>query len=404
VDECAEVEVVTGSKAERNLLGAVMADSRQYRLVRDLVTGLDFENPNMGDVFKGVGEMLAQGLPVDPITVMGQWAVWGIRGVDSSEVFEWSNADVYTNAAREYAQVVRDASVRRGIRQIVGALSDGANNAGVAPLDVAAAAVTSLDLLREGAASGELVAKPLHEILAGSDTYDWVVPGLMERRDRLILTGAEGAGKTTFVRQMAVLASAGIHPTSFERIEPVKVLVIDAENTERQWRRAVRWTSNRAAEIGAQDPRQTMHVAAGRRIDITRGSHLGEIHRLVDIHKPDMLFIGPLYKLVPRAINNDDDAAPLIVALDGLRERDLALVMEAHAGKAAGSDGERNLAPRGSSALMGWPEFGMGLRHTDDPKVVDVIKWRGDRDERDWPERMYKGGDWPWTPTARPQE
>jgi len=390
---------MTGSKAERNLLGAIMADSRQHRLVRDLVTSLDFENPNMGDVFKGIGDMLAKGQPVDAITVMNQWSTWGIRGVDSSEVFEWSSADVYTNAAVEYAHAVRDASVRRGLRLIVGSLVDGANNTGAPPLDVAAGAMTALEQLRAGAATGDMLAKPLSEILAGSDSYDWVIPGLLERRDRLILTGAEGAGKTTFVRQMAVLAAAGIHPTTFEKIKPVRVLVIDAENTERQWRRAVRYTSGRAAEMGTQDPRQTMHVAAGNRIDITRGSHLGEIHRLVDIHKPELLFIGPLYKLVPHAINNDDDAAPLIVALDGLRERDLALVMEAHAGKAAGSDGERNLAPRGSSALMGWPEFGMGLRHSpEDPNLVDVVRWRGDRDERDWPRRMYKGGDWPWTP------
>ena len=393
-------EPVTGSKAERNLLGAVIADSRQFRSVRELVTGADFENPNMGDVFKGVGEMVALGQPVDTITVMAQWPAWGIRGVDSTEVFEWASADVYTNAAVEYAHAVRDASVRRGLRMIVGTLMEGVSDTGVAPLDVAAAAVTSIESLRAGATSGELVAKQLAEILAGSDSYDWVIPGLLERRDRLILTGAEGAGKTTFVRQMAVLAAAGIHPTTFKPMDPVRVLVIDAENTERQWRRAVRWTSSRAAEIGAADPRQTLHVAAGRRIDITRGSHLGEIHRLVDVHKPDMLFIGPLYKLVPKAINNDDDAAPLIVALDGLRERDLTLVMEAHAGKAAGTDGERNLAPRGSAALMGWPEFGMGLRHTEDANLVDVVKWRGDRDERDWPKRMYKGGDWPWTPTS----
>jgi replicative DNA helicase len=390
---------VTGSKAERNLLGAIILDPNQYRLIRELVTGLDFDNPNMGAVFSGIGDMIAKGQPVDAITVMNQWPVWGIRGVNSTEVFEWADADVYTKAAREYAHSVRDAAVRRGLQSIVSLVMNGVTDSGSSPLDIASMALTQLEALQAGASSGELVAKPLSEILAGSDTYDWIIPDLLERQDRLILTGAEGAGKTTWVRQMAVLASAGIHPTTFQPIKPVRVLVIDAENTERQWRRAVRWTAARAAEIGATDPATTMHIQAGKRIDITRGSHLGEIHRLVDIHKPDVLFIGPLYKLVPRAITNDDDAAPLIVALDSLRERGLALIMEAHAGKASGADGERNLAPRGSAALMGWPEFGLGLRHTEDPQVVEVVRWRGDRDERSWPNRMYRGGDWPWTPT-----
>ena len=390
---------MTGSHAERNLIGAVILDPRQFRSVRDLVSGADFENPNMGDVFAGIGDMVARGLPVDHITVVNQWPAWGIRGIESNEVFEWTGAEVYTQAATEYAHAVRDSSVRRGLKAIMGMVLTGVSDSGTSPLDIAAIASTALEGLRAGSTSGELVAKPLAEILAGEDAYDWIIPGLLERQDRLVLTGAEGAGKTTWVRQMAVLAAAGIHPTTFAPIDPVNVLVVDAENTERQWRRAVRWMSTRAAEIGAADPRLSMHITAGKRIDVTRGSHLGEIHRLVDLHKPDVLFIGPLYKLVPKAITNDDDASPLIVALDSLRERGLALIMEAHAGKANGSDGERNLAPRGSAALMGWPEFGLGLRHNpDDPKLVDVVRWRGDRDERDWPTRMYKGGDWPWTP------
>ncbi|MBK0297059.1 hypothetical protein IAE22_34985, partial [Bacillus sp. S34] len=78
--------------------------------------------------------------------------------------------------------------------------------------------------------------------------------------------------------------------------------------------------------------------------------------------RPDVLFIGPLYRLIPRAINSDDDAAPLLAALDTLRDRGLAMVIEAHAGHAVGHGGERDLRPRGSAALLGWPEFGLGLR------------------------------------------
>jgi len=390
---------VTGSQAERNLLGALLLDNRQHRSVRELVTGDDFSDPRMGDVFAGIGGMVAMGQSVDAVMVLNQLPAWGVRGLDPAEIFNWPSAEVHVYAAAEYAHSVREASVRRGLREIVNRINDATADSGSAPMDIASKAMLELESLRAGATAGELQAKSLTEILAGEDTYDWVIPGLLERQDRLVLTGAEGAGKTTWVRQLAVLAAAGIHPTTFQPIEPVKVLVVDAENTERQWRRAVRWTSERAAQTGANDPRLTMHITAGKRIDITRGSHLSEIHRLVDLHKPDVLFIGPLYKLVPRAITNDDDAAPLIVGLDSLRERGLALVMEAHAGKATGNDGERNLQPRGSAALMGWPEFGLGLRHNpDDPALVDVVRWRGDRDERDWPKRMYRGGDWPWTP------
>ena len=75
--------------------------------------------------------------------------------------------------------------------------------------------------------------------------------------------------------------------------------------------------------------------------------------------------------------------------------------MEAHAGHAIGAGGERDLRPRGSSALLGWPEFGMGLRkHDEDDTLARLVRWRGDREARDWPEYLRRGIDWPWVPAT----
>lgn len=386
------------SLAEQKLLGALILDSSQYRFVEKIVASSDFTMYQMGQVFDGIGVMVSRGEHVDPITVSNKFKDWDVKGLPFTEVYTWANAEVYANAARDYAQSVKDDSVRRSLRLVAESIMSDANDSSSSPLDAASAAVNVLDDLRSSHATGEIQTKRLAEILDGDDSYDWLIPGLLERRDRLIVTGPEGFGKTTFIRQLSILAAAGINPITFNRIQPVKVLVVDAENTEMQWRRAVREMSGRAALLGLADPRQEVHISAGKRIDITKGSHLSEIHRLVDIHKPDMLMIGPLYKLVPRAINNDDDAAPLIVALDSLRDRGLSLIMEAHAGKASNLDGERDLRPRGSAALLGWPEFGFGLKPIQgDLDSVALSRWRGDRDQRDWPKKLRRGGVWPWT-------
>jgi hypothetical protein len=117
----------------------------------------------------------------------------------------------------------------------------------------------------------------------------------------------------------------------------------------------------------------------------------------VDQNKPDVLFIGPIYKMVPNGINNDDDAAPLITALDSLRDRGLVLVMEGHSPKGNGQQ-VRDLSPRGSAALMGWPEFGFGLYPEADGTAAGIQRWRGDRTRgTDWPKRLEKGGPFPWT-------
>lgn len=391
-----------GSIAERNLLGALILAPKMGRFITGKVTDQDFTDQRLGTVYTGITTMIARGEEITPETIANRFPIWDIRGLSTIAPYEWATTDVLPHVITEYAHTVRNAAMRRHLQTTATMITETLPDGGINPADLAARVITKLTNLIDNASTGELTTKTFREILNGSDEYDWVIPGLLERQDRLILTGSEGAGKTTFVRQLAILSAAGIHPTTFTRINPVRVLIIDAENTEQQWRRASRRVAAHAKNLGTVDPTETIHIVAGKRIDITKGTYLADIHRLVDRHKPDILFIGPLYKLVPRAINNDDDATPLIVALDSLRDRGLALVMEAHAGHALGSGGERDLRPRGSSALLGWPEFGMGLRPiTDDPDMVSVVRWRGDRDSRDWPRHMRRGTEWPWMPSMR---
>ena len=67
-------------------------------------------------------------------------------------------------------------------------------------------------------------------------------------------------------------------------------------------------------------------------------------------------------------------------------------------------NGVRDVRPRGSSALLGWPEFGFGIRKDvsvdANANAFEFVAWRGAREQRDWPERLIRGdwslGDWPW--------
>lgn len=122
------------------------------------------------------------------------------------------------------------------------------------------------------------------------------------------------------------------------------------------------------------------------RIDILRDKDLSVIHREIDAIQPDIIVIGPIYAMSPRALMTDDDAVPVLAALDTMRETGACLLMEAHAGHAVGSEG-RNFRPRGSSALMGWPEFGYGMKPIANG-YADLVPWRGDRDLRAWPRSL----------------
>lgn len=416
-DPYAPRQLSPSEMAERLIIGSLMLDPSVLRAVKEEVVPGDFGDLRLGDIYRGIVGMVAKKEPVDVLTVWDHLADWDIRGIDAATLHDYCREVTTPTSAGYYARMVREAALVRDLQREGRRLLE--------VKDPGVALQTALEGLRKirdrDVSAGDQHARTLGEVLnvaPEDDQYDWTVPGLLERRDRLVLTGSEGGGKSTFLRQIAVLSAAGIHPFRFSPIDPIRVLVVDAENSERQWRRAVshpvdpeRGIVHQASIRGSGDPRQniTLHCLT-RQIDITRPQDLGMVHRLVDETRPDMLLIGPLYKLVPRSIKDDDDAAPVIAALDSLRDRDLTMLIEAHAGHAQSARGERDLRPRGSSALLGWPEFGLGISRDKEIQngrvTFSVVRWRGDRDARAWPEKLHRRDKtnpqqiWPWAPTV----
>lgn len=386
--------------AERYVLGAIFTDPRVLRDVQSEVLPRDFEDMRLGAIYAGVCRMAAEREPIDVLTVADHLADWDVRGIDLGALAGWARDVPTATNAGYYARMIRERSLSRSLDVVAGKLRGAAE-----PTLALADAITELKDLRDRDASSTAKVRMLADVLnvpEQEDAYDWVIPDVLERRDRLMLTGSEGGGKSTMLRQLAVLSAAGVHPFRFSPVDPIRVLVVDAENSERQWRRAVRGMADRAAQVGARDPRHQVALECTPRIDITRD--VNDIHRRIDEVRPDLLLIGPLYRLTPRAIKDDDDAAPVLAALDSLRDRDVAMLIEAHAGHASSATGERDLRPRGSSALLGWPEFGLGLRRD---KQVDaggrvkfsLVRWRGDRDQRQLPGKFARGDYWPWEPS-----
>lgn len=257
------------------------------------------------------------------------------------------------------------------------------------------------------------LAPDLWEFIATEDApYDWLVPDLIERGDRIILTGFEGLGKSILQRQMAVTLASGVHPfLTRKSIKPCKVLLIDCENSERQSRRKFGDLAATSIRRGCRSPAgglRIIHRSEG--IDLTRSDDAEWLMERVTAHQPDILFIGPFYRLHNANINEELPARRTVAVLDAVRNAvDCALVIEAHAGHGEMGKG-RSVRPVGSSLLLRWPEFGIGLAPSVDPEPgrscmdVEVRHWRGQRDQRQWPSYLSWGdpGDWPWQVTLGP--
>lgn len=387
--------------AERDVIGSAFLNPDLIRALSEEVQPEDFYAPLHEHVWRSIVRRWTAQEPVSEVLVAQEISEGrsGLRPINAVVLYDMrASVGAVAVSAPHHARLVHEAARRRALETFADRLRQAAGSA--MPLsDLMSLARNEFDSLKRQA-SVDMPTMSLGTLLEGTDDYDWLIPGLLEREDRLMLTGFEGGGKTTFFRQITILSAAGINPMTFEEIEPVRIQVIDCENTERQWRRKVRPMALKARAEGKTNPLESMHLSFPGRMDISSEKWLGAVHRLIDENKPDMLAIGPLYKMARSAMNTDDDVAPVLAALDSIRERGIALLIEAHAGHSlSGEGGSRNLRPRGSSALLGWPEMGFGLRaDKDDPNTTIIERWRGDRDERTWPEEITRGGDWPWTP------
>lgn len=384
--------------AERAVLKAAMESPMARKAAGKILTGVDFHHPVHERVWDALNALSREGKPVDAATVAS--AVLGQRGAQEA-MLEVATAPGIPAQVDYYADIVRSHATRRRVIAEAERARQWAMDPSTETSTLAASTAARFAAIRDSGAGEDITARTLGELLAEEDEpFDWLIPDYLERGDRFMLTGVEGLGKSTLLRQLAVFGAAGLHPLKNQHITPLTAVVLDMENTERHVKRKLRPLRIVAAKHGTRDPESHVLIECPGRMDVTRDRDLARIHHLLDAAQPDLVVLGPLYRMVPRAIQTDDEAAPLLTALDTIRDRGVALLIEAHAGHGIGKHGDREMRPRGSSALLGWPEFGYGLRAVEGTNRVEMVPWRGDRDERSWPRQLTQGGTWPWFPAS----
>jgi replicative DNA helicase len=363
--------------------------------------------PEMGPwrheaIWDAIVELYSRGLPVDVNTVAHQLGNQLPRVGGLAELFQLNNDGLAVVDPRYYIdQVAKHALVQRlrSAHTRLGQLVETAElNPDIDQAGLVAALDDAVTPVREHTVPGidradTIPGQNIDDFLAGEDDpYDWLVPGVLERQDRLILTAGEGKGKSTLCRQLGVQMAAGIHPFTGERIQPIKVLIVDLENTRRQSRRKLRPLRLQAGK--ELDPTQIVIECRTGGIDLRDSTDRAWLNQIVTHHKPDLLITGPIYKMASGDPNDEKDSKPVALAIDSLREaHDLAVILEAHTRKAEGNNPKhRAKEPFGWSGWMRWPEFGLHL--SDDGEITH---WRGPRDERDFPHQLNRGGTWPWS-------
>ena len=236
---------------------------------------------------------------------------------------------------------------------------------------------------------------------SSSDEYEWVIPGLLERGERVIVVAAEGVGKTMLARQIALCSSSGVHPFTFQPMKPVVTLTVDLENPERIIRRMSTSIVNNAMALGRVSEVRGTILTKPTGMDLLKATDRATLEEAIEKIKPDILLIGPLYKAFvdPGGKTSEALAVELAKYLDMIRTvYKCALWLEHHAPLGT-TMSTRDLRPFGSAVWSRWPEFGLSLQPdptSPEPYVYDVRHFRGARDERPWPVKIKRGKRFPF--------
>ena len=292
--------------------------------------------------------------------------------------------------------ILRHRLARQMQALLAAALTDIATADPAAIADQLAADIASLD---SPLTVGGPAAMTLDDIIATADTISpWVIPGLIRQDWRVMFVGAEGRGKSTISRQLAACAAQGVHPFRFTPIAPVRALVIDAENPSAAIAETGKWIVDQLRrDLGDRYDPQRLHILMRRGLDIRSRRDRAEIETELARWRPQLLVIGPLYQCFRRrdGESHEDATEPVLRILDDWRTRwQCALVIEHHAPQ--GSAGMREMRPYGSSLFLRWPEIGIGLKPDGEQGDLWVGRWRGDRLENNWPDKLVRGQIWPW--------
>ncbi|MFI2349739.1 DnaB-like helicase N-terminal domain-containing protein [Streptomyces sp. NPDC019443] len=396
-------------EAEMSVLGSCMINRDVLRHIIDTLAPEDFYQPRHATLLTAIATMHALGEPVDQLTLIHYLEQAGSleRIGGRSYVFDLVQAVPTVALAPWYADRILALALRRAVAAKSTALTNEALSGTGEATDLVERAVADFrDIRDRGMASSDDHVPNIDEFLSVEQTHDWLIPGLLERRDRIVFTGAEGAGKSVLSRQMAVCISAGIHPFTHAPIEtgPGTVLVFDCENGQfasARHYRPLRQLAQRHTR-GAYDPNRLRILCRPEGLDLTRPADRSFVMRKVEKIQPDFMVIGPIYRLHAGDPNSEELARKVSVVIDEARATSgCAVWMEAHAPHQNGFSNQRALRPLGSSLWMRWPEFGYGIRLADDEmakkeRLMNVVSWRGPREERSWPVQIKQGADWPW--------
>lgn len=399
---------------ESAALGAAIIKPACAEAVVSTLRRADFTDPFAAGIFDAMENLLSDGFEITTVSLQVEAERLGMERQEVGEAI--AAMVVETPAVSTIGTTLRLIQERTRNRELIHGVAEVSEllNSNVDPEQIISrmrsiverdAGPVSIELPDDFFSYDDLKA----EISARhADNLDWVIPGMMRRRWRAILVATEGAAKSTILRQAVLMCAAGRHPFLPEvTMRPCNTLTIDAENPLEVVEHQFDLITN-MAKLPPSDGRAKIWACEGG-MNLRKRKDQNVFEAVVEASRPDLVTLGPIYKLGLRDGDDWDEAATeLLTFLDRMRVKyNFAIMLEHHAPQAT-SDGRRDIRPFGSSVWLRWPEFGIKFAaqerdELNQPHVVRIGYWRPPRlNSASWPTHLTRStigapwiGTWP---------
>lgn len=219
--------------AEEGLIGALLLRPSVIAEVAGQVQPEDILAPRMANIYRAMLTVWERGASPTVETIADECAALGtLENIGGRGQFVSLQAAVGVPDPGRYVPAILEASLRRRVitrcRQAQETAADPTVSASDA-LDTARDLFATIDVPTD--VPSEVV--DVATFCDGEDTYDWLVPGLLERGDRLLVVAQEGGGKALDVAT-PVLTMRG-WSTMGELVPGDRVFGPDGKPTSIQW-------------------------------------------------------------------------------------------------------------------------------------------------------------------------
>jgi hypothetical protein len=397
--------------AERAVLSGMLQSEQAVDEVGRILTGVEFYQPRHQVIYGVIRDIAESGQMVDPVRVLAELTdrkelarIGGagyLHEVLASGLIP-ASAGFYAERVKALHRTRRTGQLAERIKQICEDVSPDELQEALAGPSIELNLI--VDETDNRAVDGLSTWQDFMAI--APDPHSWVVPGLLEKQDVVMILGASGHGKSWLSRQVSICVAAGIHPFKHDvSIHPRRTLLIDLENPTSALRRQSEIIYDQAERYGQPVGTRGYVWTFPEGFNIRKRADALLLERVVAETRPELICLGSLYNATERGRDDWDTAAEQTKAVfNRLRQRyGCALWIEHHMPKQSG--GGHVADPFGSSVWQRWPGFGRVLREVADNVYELAATFRDDRDAgRDFPPGLRRGGRFPWTPIWDPEE